>query len=52
MNSLFEDAENLGKPSKKFWKTIKAKKREQFGIPALKTKMVLLKLLVRARRKH
>ena len=37
MNSLFED-ENLGKPSKKFWKTIKAKRRDQVGVPPLMKK--------------
>ena len=34
MNSLFED-ENLGK---KFWKTIKAKRRDQVGVPPLMKK--------------
>ena len=37
MNSLFED-ENTGRPSKKFWKTIKAKRKDQVSIPPLKRK--------------
>ena len=37
MNSLFED-ENLGKPYKKFWKAIKAKRRDQAGVPPLMKK--------------
>ena len=34
INSLFED--DSGKPSKKLWKSIKAKKRDQVGVPPLK----------------
>ena len=37
INSLFED-EETGKPSKNFWKTIKAKRRDQVGIPPLQGK--------------
>ena len=35
INSLFEDQESH-KPSKRFWKTIKAKRRDQVGIPPLR----------------
>ena len=37
INSPFED-EETGKPSKNFWKTIKAKRRDQVGIPPLQGK--------------
>ena len=37
MNSLFEDDETM-KPSKKFWKSLKAKKKDQVGIPPLNNK--------------
>ena len=34
INSLFED--DFGKPSKRLWQSIKAKKRDQIGVPPLK----------------
>ena len=37
INSLFED-EDTNKPSKRFWKTIKAKRKDQVGIPPLRRK--------------
>ena len=42
INSLFED-EEIVKPSKNFWKTIKAKRRDQVGIPPLQGKNYKLK---------